>query len=196
MALRDGYYFIDVTWKSGFKHTVPCRGYRLKSEIAFNESIFWIESINYYEVTKEQYEEKTWESPLAADIEPKTSTKRKTSQPKRGKSTKKDGVEQSTTPASAKPARKTTKPKGQSSTATKKKTTGSKEKNNDRPVPVAKRATKARTTAKEKHEASTKVPATKRDSAKDGKPNGETSTTKNRSKPKPATKRQRNSRGE
>lgn len=58
MATRDGYYFIDVTWKSGFKHIVPCRGYNLKSEITFHENIFWIDSFIYYEVTKEQYEEK------------------------------------------------------------------------------------------------------------------------------------------
>ena len=188
MASRDGYYFIDVTWKSGFKHTVPCRGFRLKSELAFNESIFWIESIEYYEVTKEQFEEKTWESPLAADIEPKTSTKSTTSQQKRGKSQKKDGAEQSTTPASVKPARKTTKPRTPSSTATKKKPTGSKEKKNERPVPAAKRATKARTTAKKVNEASKKVPAEKGNPKKDGKPNGEVSTKPNRSKPKPAAK--------
>lgn len=188
MASRDGYYFIDVTWKSGFKHTVPCRGFRLKSELAFNESIFWIESIEYYEVTKEQYEEKTWESPLAADTEQKTTTKSTTSQRKRGKSQKKDGSEQSTTPASVKPARKTTKPKEQSSTATKKKPTGSKEKKNDRPVPAAKRATKARTTAQEGTKASTKVPAKKRSPAKDGKPTSEVSAKPNRRKPKPAAK--------
>jgi hypothetical protein len=187
MALRDGYYFIDVTWKSGFKHTVPCRGFNLKSEIAFNQSIFWIDSIHYYEVTKEQYEEKTWESSLVADIEPKTTTKRTTSQPKRGKSLKKDGVEQSTTPASAKTARKTTKLKTQSSTATKKKPTGSKETKNDRPVPVAKRTTKAKPSAKEKHEASPKVTRKKRSEPKDGKQDGKLSPASNKRKPKSTT---------
>lgn len=69
MATRDGYYFIDITWKSGFKHTVPCRGYNLKSEIAFNDSIFWIDSFIYYEVTKEQYEEKVWGAFSTEEIE-------------------------------------------------------------------------------------------------------------------------------
>lgn len=184
MATRDSYYFIDVTWKSGFKHTVPCRGFRLKSELEFNKSIFWIESIDYYEVTQKQYEEKTWESPLVADTELKTTKKPTTSPRKRGKSQPKDGAEQSTTPASVKPARKTTKPRTPSSTATKKKTTGSQEKKNDRPIPTTKRTTKARKTAQEGTKASTKVPAKKRSSAKDGKPNGEVSTKPNRRKSK------------
>jgi hypothetical protein len=55
---RDGYYFIDVTWKGGFKHTVACRGYNLRSMIKFQESIFWIEKIMYKEVTQKQYENK------------------------------------------------------------------------------------------------------------------------------------------
>lgn len=188
MASRDGYYFIDVTWKSGFKHTVPCRGYNLKSEIAFNQSIFWIESIHYYEVTKEQYEAKTWESLDPADTKSKTSTKSTTSQRKRGKSQKKDGAEQSTTPVSAKPARKTTKPRTPSSTATKKKTTGSKEKKNERSVPATKRTTKARTTTKASKEASPKVTPAKRSPKKDGEPISEASTKPNRRKPRSSTK--------
>jgi hypothetical protein len=53
----DSYFFIDTKWKSGFSHTIPCRGFNLKSQLRFNESIFWIESSNWYEVTKEKYEE-------------------------------------------------------------------------------------------------------------------------------------------
>ena len=188
MATRDSYYFIDVTWKSGFKHTVPCRGFRLKSELEFNKSIFWIESIEYYEVTQKQYEEKTWESPLVVDTELKTTKKPTTSQRKRGKSQLKDGAEQSTTPASVKPARKTTKPRTPSSTATKKKTTGSKEKTNDQHVHVPKRKTKTRTTAEEKRQASKKVPAAKRNPKEDGKSNGKASNKPNHGKPRSTTK--------
>jgi len=53
----DSYFFIDTKWKGDFSHIVPCRGYNLKSQLKFNESIFWIESSHWYEVTKEQYEE-------------------------------------------------------------------------------------------------------------------------------------------
>ena len=53
----DSYFFIDTKWKSGFSHIVPCRGYNLKSQLRFSESIFWIESSDWYEVTKEKYEE-------------------------------------------------------------------------------------------------------------------------------------------
>jgi hypothetical protein len=53
----DSYFFIDTKWKSGFSHIVPCRGYNLKSQLRFSESIFWIESTDWYEVTKEKYEE-------------------------------------------------------------------------------------------------------------------------------------------
>jgi hypothetical protein len=53
----DSYFFIDTKWKGDFSHIVPCRGYNLKSQLKFNESIFWIECSHWYEVTKEQYEE-------------------------------------------------------------------------------------------------------------------------------------------
>ena len=46
----DKYYEISVKWKSGFKHKIYCRGYNLKSWLAFQESIFWIESYDYKEV--------------------------------------------------------------------------------------------------------------------------------------------------
>lgn len=76
MATRDGYYLIDITWKTGFKHTVACRGYNLKSEITFNKSIFWIEDMSYREVTQEEYELKAWGPPIG-EPEPPLKPKRK-----------------------------------------------------------------------------------------------------------------------
>lgn len=57
MASREGYYFITVTWKGGFTHIVPCRGYNLKSQLDFNKSLFWVDKYDYVEVTQEKYEE-------------------------------------------------------------------------------------------------------------------------------------------
>lgn len=59
-VLVDAYFFIDVEWKDGFKHTVACRGYDLKSQIKFHDSIFWIETYKYYEVSQAKYEEKMY----------------------------------------------------------------------------------------------------------------------------------------
>lgn len=188
MATRDGYYFIDITWKSGFNHIVPCRGYNLKSEIAFNQSLFWIEKFHYYEVTKEQYEEKLWGTSLAADTE-KTTTKSTTRSPRKsGSSTKVDGAKQSRTKRSATPATKSTKNKEASATPTKKRQSGSKttRKTKDESIPKPKRTTKTRSVAEESKETVKKVTRTKRSPAKAGEQDGERSTTKNRRKPKPA----------
>lgn len=70
------YFCIDTIWKSGFKHTVPCRGYNLKSQLKFNESIFWIESSNWYEVTKETYEELVYGRTEQAEAQQENSPKR------------------------------------------------------------------------------------------------------------------------
>lgn len=59
-VLVDAYFFIDVTWKDGLKHTVACRGYNLKSQMMFHDSIFWIDTYKYYEVTQKQYEDKVY----------------------------------------------------------------------------------------------------------------------------------------
>ncbi len=61
----DAYYFMEVTWKKqgkikAFKHIVPCRGYNLKSQINFNESLFWVDKYTYKEVTKQQWEKRVW----------------------------------------------------------------------------------------------------------------------------------------
>lgn len=188
MATRDGYYFIDITWKSGFKHTVPCRGYNLKSELAFNQSIFWIDTFNYYEVTKEQYEEKLWGSGYPADTEKTTSTSTTRSRQKTGASEKKDGAKPSRTKRSATPATKSTKKKAQSATPTKKRSSGSTttRKTKDGTIPKPKRATKARPIAEESKEASTKVTRAKRRPAQDGKQDGKLSPAPNKRKPKPA----------
>lgn len=122
---RDGYYFIDVTWKDGFKHKVPCRGYGLKSQLAFNDSLFWIESHSFYEVTKEQYEEYLWGSGSLADTEKTTSTNTTRSRRKSGTSEKKVGTKQSRTKQSATNATKSTKKRESSSTQTKKQSSGS-----------------------------------------------------------------------
>ena len=121
---RDDYIIIDITWKSGFKHSVPCRGFNLKSQIEFQKSIFWIESYSYRVVTKKEYEESIWGSLEAVDTELKTSMTSSASPRKRGTSQKKVGSDVSTTQASAKTAIKTTKEKATSSTRMKKKPSG------------------------------------------------------------------------
>jgi hypothetical protein len=122
---RDGYYMIHVVWKDGFKHKVPCRGYNLKSEMAFNDSLFWVESHNFFEVSKEDYEEYIWGSGSVADTEKTTSTSTTRSRRKSGQSEKTDTVKQSRTKQSAKTATKNTKKKVSSSTPTKKRSSGS-----------------------------------------------------------------------
>ncbi len=128
---RDDYIFIDVTWKGGFTHTVFCRGYNLKSQIKFNESLLYVESFTWRKVSKEDYEEKLWPSLQVADTPSENLTNSDKSQSKRGTSAKKVGSKQSTTQASAKTATKNTKKKVQSSTPSKKSTTGLKETENE-----------------------------------------------------------------
>lgn len=73
----DAYFFIDVTWKKtgkekAFKHTVPCRGYNLKSQLTFNESLFWVDKSEYYEVSRETWEKKTLGSLEEENDRPRT----------------------------------------------------------------------------------------------------------------------------
>lgn len=128
---RDDYIFIDVTWKGGFKHSVPCRGYNLQSQIKFNESLHYVESFKWRKVTKEDYEERIWGSLEAAGTESKNLTTSSTSQPKNGKSPKKVGSKQSPTKASVETATKSTKARTQSSKAKPKNSTGSLERKTD-----------------------------------------------------------------
>ena len=56
----SAFYFIDVTWKGGFKHIVPCRGYGLQSQLKFNDSLIYVESAEPREVTEEEYNSRIW----------------------------------------------------------------------------------------------------------------------------------------
>ncbi len=117
---NDDYIFIDVTWKSGFKHTVPCRGYRFKSETKFIESLFWIDKYTWREVTQKDYEDKIWGSGLVADTE-KTTLKSTTRSPRKNtQSEKTAGKKPSRTKQSVTTATKNTRKKASSSTVTKK----------------------------------------------------------------------------
>lgn len=122
---RDGFYFIDVTWKTGFSHKVPCRGYSLKSQMAFNDSLFWIESHSFYEVTQQEYEDYLWGSGSAADIEKTTSKSTTRSPRKNGVREVKVVTKSCPTKQCVKPATKSTKKKAPSATPIKKRSSGS-----------------------------------------------------------------------
>jgi len=128
---RDDYLFMTVTWKGGFTHIVPCRGYNLKSQIQFTKSLFWVETFTWRVVSKEDYEERIWGSGSAADTEKTTLTSTTRPRSKNGQSGKTDGKKPSRTKQSVKPATKTTKKKASSSTTTRKQTSGSLAKEND-----------------------------------------------------------------
>ena len=68
----SAYYFIDVTWKGGFKHIVPCRGYGLQSQLRFNDSLIYVESVEPREVTEEEYNNRIWGDPDGRDNEGET----------------------------------------------------------------------------------------------------------------------------
>ena len=70
---KDDYIFIDITWKSGFKHTVPCRGFNLKSQLEFTKSIFWIDKFTWRVVTEKDYNAKLWAPLEEKDNEPRAS---------------------------------------------------------------------------------------------------------------------------
>ena len=57
---KDDYIFMHVEWIGGFKHTVPCRGYNLKSQINFTKSLSYIKDFFYVVVTKEEYDNKVF----------------------------------------------------------------------------------------------------------------------------------------
>jgi len=122
---REGYYFIDVVWKFGLKYTVHCRGFNLKSEIAFHESLYGLKSFKYYEVNKTKYEERTWQSFSLADTEKTVSKGTLALQPKVGKTPTKAPAKRSVTKRSVHAAKKSMKKKVLSSKQTKKQKTGS-----------------------------------------------------------------------
>lgn len=126
----DAYFLVHVKWQSGFEHSVPCRGYGLKSQLEFHKTLEYVESFSYEETTKEHYEFRVfgdgseWESEQVADMTSKKSKTPTKSPPKSGPSVKKVGVKPSATKVSATPAKKTTKKTTKSSTTSKKKITG------------------------------------------------------------------------
>ena len=65
----SAFYFIDVTWRGGFKHIVPCRGYGLQSQLRFNDSLEYVDSAEPREVTEEEYNNRIWGDPDGRDNE-------------------------------------------------------------------------------------------------------------------------------
>ena len=128
---RDDYIFLDVTWETGFKHIVPCRGFNLTSQLRFSQSLDYVKSVTYRKVTQKLYEEMLCPSLQAADTESENLNTSVKSQSKRGTSGQKVGSKRSTTQASAKAATKSMKPKATSSTPSKKKSSGLKETKNE-----------------------------------------------------------------
>lgn len=120
----DAYFLITCKWKGGFTHVVPCRGYNLKSQIAFHKSLEWIEEFYFDECDQAEYDRRVFgigeeecQSPVVADTKSKISTKRTASQSKRGQE---NVAKRSAMSASVKPATKNTSVKKKSSTAKKK----------------------------------------------------------------------------
>jgi hypothetical protein len=48
-------YFIYVRWKFGFKHIWPCRGYDLKSVVAFLGTLTSVDSFEFKKVSEQVY---------------------------------------------------------------------------------------------------------------------------------------------
>lgn len=137
---RDDYIFLDVTWKTGFKHIVPCRGFNLTSQVKFSSTLEYVSDVTYRVVTEKQYMELLWPSPVPADAESKTSTKPTTSSAKAKPLAKKATPKPSATKPSAKTVSKNTKKQVSSSKAKKTPSVGlEKETNNER------RASKSKT---------------------------------------------------
>lgn len=68
----NAFYFIDVTWRGGFKHIVPCRGYALQSQLRFNDSLEYVDSAEPREVTEEEYNNRIWGDPDGRDDQRET----------------------------------------------------------------------------------------------------------------------------
>jgi len=54
----NGYFFIYVTWASGFKHIVPCRGYSLRSNIEAVKKLDMVKEYHYKEVKKKDFDKR------------------------------------------------------------------------------------------------------------------------------------------
>lgn len=90
----DGYYFVDVVARDGFRLTIPARGYNLRSWILFEQSLG--AQVEYRAVTEKVWMKTHWTQTPYLDEKPlKKAVK---------KATKK-------APAKKVPAKKTTKDK-------------------------------------------------------------------------------------
>lgn len=56
LVKRYDYIQIDVTYITGFKFSIPARGYNLKSWIEFQESLSSVKKHTYKIITKEEYD--------------------------------------------------------------------------------------------------------------------------------------------
>ena len=121
---RDDYIFLDVTWKTGFKHIVPCRGFNLQSQLNFSSSLEYVQKVTYRVVSEKQYMELLWPSSVPVDVESKTLTTQATSSAKAKPSAKTATKKPSATKPSAKTASKNTKKQASSSKAKKKPSVG------------------------------------------------------------------------
>ena len=54
----DGYYFVDVVTRDGFRLTIPARGYNLRSWINFEQSLG--AQVEYRAVTERVWMKKHW----------------------------------------------------------------------------------------------------------------------------------------
>jgi hypothetical protein len=62
MQNKTRYFLIQVNWKSGFRHTIPCRGVlQLKTEIRLLGDLTMLESFKYKEITEGQYKKRMGE---------------------------------------------------------------------------------------------------------------------------------------
>ncbi len=114
----DDFIFIDIEWKSGFKHTVPCRGFNLKSHIKFNESLFWIKEFTWRVVTEEEYNTKLW-----SNIEEEDDERGK----RKSKTLKEAPAKRNTRAKASKDTKAVSKPKRATKPASKTTTSSSKE---------------------------------------------------------------------
>lgn len=130
---RDDYIFLDVVWKTGFKHIVPCRGFNLQSQLNFSSSLEYVKKVTYRIVSEKQYTELLWVSSVPVDVESMTLTTQATSSVKAKPLAKTATKKPSATKPSAKAASKNTKKQASSSKAKKKPSVGlEKETNNER----------------------------------------------------------------
>ena len=114
---KDDYIFIDVTWQGGFKHTVPCRGYNLKSQIKFHESLNYLKSFKWRVVTEKEYNTKLW-APLEENVDERRASK--------GKALKENPAKGNSRTKTSKDSKTVSKPKRASKPAVKRTTSPSK----------------------------------------------------------------------